>query len=265
MARPADDYRLYSELASWWPLISPPEEYEAEAANLARVLTGAGPGIRDVLDLGSGGGHIARHLSLAGQFALTLVDLSPAMLEVSRRLNPGLEHLPGDMRTIRLGRSFDAVLAHDAVDYITTVGDLGLVARTSFAHCRPGGIALFVPDHVRDSFVAVPGGGGGGDGDGTGRRASFRENTWDPDPADDWVLAEYEFTLAEPDGTERVVTEEHRLGAFSRATWLRVLGEAGFDPVRRERAMAGGPANLFAGRRPVGSSAPAPDQPWEVP
>ena len=53
---------------------------------------------------------------------MTLVDLSAEMLEVSRQLNPECEHIQGDMRTIRLGRQYDAVLVHDAVDYVTTPG-----------------------------------------------------------------------------------------------------------------------------------------------
>lgn len=256
MTEAAGPYRLYSDLASWWPLISPPQEYAAEARSLARVLAdadaGPGPGrrtaVREVLDLGSGGGHIARHLSLAAGLTLTLVDLSPEMLEVSRQLNPGLEHVPGDMRTIRLGRRFDAVLLHDAVDYITTAADLRLVAETAFAHCRPGGIALFVPDYLKDDFKPEHAGGGGSDG--AGHRASFQVVTSDPDPADDWILAEYEFTLVGPDGAEQVVTEAHRLGAFSRATWLRVVSEAGFDAEWRKPARRGGPANLLFGRRP---------------
>ncbi|MEA2702730.1 MAG: hypothetical protein QOD63_675, partial [Actinomycetota bacterium] len=68
-----------------------------------------------MLELGSGGGHNAVHL--VADFAMTLVDLSDQMLDVSRRLNPGCEHVVGDMRTVRLGRSFDAVFVHDAVDY----------------------------------------------------------------------------------------------------------------------------------------------------
>ncbi|HEV2241862.1 MAG TPA: class I SAM-dependent methyltransferase, partial [Streptosporangiaceae bacterium] len=91
------EYRLYAELAPWWPLISPPEEYAQEAAYLAGVLTSAAlpvREVREVLDLGSGGGHVAVHLK--ERFAMTLVDLSEDMLAVSRRLNPGCAHIQGD-------------------------------------------------------------------------------------------------------------------------------------------------------------------------
>jgi len=238
------EYRVYSDLAGWWPLISPPEEYAAEAGYLAAVFRCAAITVRQVLDLGSGGGHVAVHLK--DQFSLTLADLSQEMLAVSGRLNPECAHLHADMRTVRLGRLFDAVLVHDAIDYITAESELRQVIATAFAHCRPGGIAVFVPDHVADTFRPVS--GRGGRGDAAGRQASFRERTWDPDPDDDWVQAEYEFTLRSADAVE-VVRETHRLGAFSRGTWLRLLAEAGFD------ARAGAPPGLpgpQCGSRPPG-------------
>src|SRR5580692_6378245 len=175
----ASDYRVYSDLAGWWPLISPPEEYTGEAAHLADLFHTAEIPVREVLDLGSGGGGVAVHLK--DRLAMTLVDLSDEMLDVSRRLNPECEHVRGDMRTIRLGRTFDAVLVHDAVDYMTTEDDLRQVIETAWAHCRPGGLALFVPDYTAESFTAGSGHGGSSDAD--GRQASFREWTWDPDPA----------------------------------------------------------------------------------
>src|SRR5262249_61544202 len=109
----------------------------------ARSAAAAGPGA-EVLDLGSGGGCVALHLSRAG-LDLTLLDRSAPMLAASRELNPGLPHLQGDMRTVRLGRAFDAVLAHDAVDYLTTETDLAQLVATAYAHCPPGGPALFLP------------------------------------------------------------------------------------------------------------------------
>jgi SAM-dependent methyltransferase len=200
-----------------------------------------------VLDLGSGGGGVAVHLK--DRLALTLVDLSDEMLTVSRELNPQCEHVRGDMRSIRLGRTFDAVLVHDAIDYMTTEDDLRQVIETAFAHCCPGGLAAFVPDHVADAFQPISGGGGGSDA--TGRQASFTEWTWDPDPADDWIQAEYEFVLRDADATVQVVRETHRLGAFSRGTWLRLLSGAGFGTVSAETAPLGMRGSLFAASRPV--------------
>ena len=242
-------YRLYRELASWWPVISPSVEYADDAAVIGGIFASAGRPVRSVLDLGCGGGHVAMYLK-DGR-SMTLVDLSAEMLAVSRQLNPDCEHVQGDMRTIRLGRQFDAVLAHDAVDYLTSREDLSSVVGTAFAHCRPGGLAVFAPDHTAETFRAGTGGGGGHDG--TGRQASFRERTSDPVPDDDWILAEYEFTLRDADGTVRVVPEAHRLGAFRRDTWLRTLRAAGFAAEARPGVHGGNGAGsakvMFIGRR----------------
>jgi SAM-dependent methyltransferase len=74
--------------------------------------------LETLLELGSGGGNTASHLG--SNLRLTLTDLAPAMLDLSRTLNPGAEHLVGDMRTLRLGRTFDAVLIHDAIMCLVT-------------------------------------------------------------------------------------------------------------------------------------------------
>lgn len=245
MSGPPGEYRLYRDLAGWWPLISPVTEYAADAAVLADVFRGAAAGLREVLDLGSGGGHVAAHLK--SRFALTLVDLSPEMLAVSRQLNPGCVHVQGDMRTVRLGRTFGGVLVHDAIDYITAEADLRLVIETAFAHCRRGGVAVFVPDYVAETFT--PASGGGGSSDAAGRQGSFRERAWDPDPADDWIQIDYEFRLRDGAGGTRTVRESHRLGAFSRKTWVRLLTETGFEAAAR--IGNGRPRNLFTGRRPA--------------
>jgi trans-aconitate methyltransferase len=143
-------HRFYSDLASWWPLISAPEEYAEEAAFAASLLRTANPPTRTVLELGSGGGNNAFYLKR--EFEMTLVDLSEQMLAVSRQLNPECEHVRGDMRTLRLGRRFDAVFVHDAVDYMTTEADLRRAVSTAYEHCREGGLAVFVPDDIAENF-----------------------------------------------------------------------------------------------------------------
>src|SRR5260370_34695758 len=76
----AGGQRFYADLAEWWPPISPPEEYAEEAAHAAGLLSSASIPVRDVLELGSGGGHNAVHLK--ARFAMTLVD--PGLAGLSR-------------------------------------------------------------------------------------------------------------------------------------------------------------------------------------
>src|SRR5215211_162722 len=101
--------RLYTDLADWFHLLTPPQEYGEEAAFYLRVLReAASTPPRTLLELGAGGGNNAWHYKHHLE-QVVLTDLSAPMLALSRRLNPELEHIQGDMRTLRLGRVFDAV------------------------------------------------------------------------------------------------------------------------------------------------------------
>lgn len=89
--------KLYSSLADWWALLSPPSDYAEEAAVYAQYLTGGvNQPAKTMVEFGSGGGNNAS--CLKQQFQMTLVDLSPQMLAVSRELNPECERVQGDMR-----------------------------------------------------------------------------------------------------------------------------------------------------------------------
>lgn len=217
---------LYEALASWWPLVSPPEHYLDEADLYLDALTESCDGpARTLLELGSGGGNNASHL--AGHFdELTLVDLSPEMLEVSRALNPDCEHVVGDMRDVRLGRLFDCVFVHDAVCYMLTEDDLRRAIATAFAHCRPGGAALFCPDYVRETFCSETTHGGEDDGE---RGLRYLEWSHDPDNGDTTYVVDYAFVLRDAGGATRVVHDQHVVGLFAQADWLRLLAEAGFE------------------------------------
>jgi hypothetical protein len=159
---------------------------------------------------------------------MTLVDLSPQMLQVSRALNPECEHVQGDIRTVRLGREFDAVFVHDAIMYMTSEADLRAAMETAFVHCRPGGAVLFQPDAVRETFETETSHGGHDGPDGRGAR--YLEWSWDPDPTDDVYTALYVLVVRNADGSTRVEQDPHVVGHFSRDTWLRLLRDVGFDP-----------------------------------
>ena len=109
MKRTEHQYKLYGELASWWPLLSRPEDYDDDADCIWRLLTEACETPPEtVLELGSGGGNTASHLKARAR--LTLVDRSEGMVQVSRALNPECEHLVGDMRN-DLDRTAEIVAA----------------------------------------------------------------------------------------------------------------------------------------------------------
>lgn len=219
-------FKLYTELAEWWPLMSPPEDYEEEAAVYAKHLAAAGnEPARTLVEFGSGGGNNASYLK--HRFQMTLVDRSAGMLAVSRKLNPDCEHVEGDMRTARLGRQFDRVFIHDAICYMQTREDLRKAIDTAFVHCRPGGGALFAPDYTRETFHSATEQGGRDDGK---RGLRYLEWTWDPDPSDNTYVADYAYLLREEDGTVRAEHERHIEGLFAREEWLQTLTAAGFQP-----------------------------------
>jgi SAM-dependent methyltransferase len=220
--------KLYQELASWWPLMSAPADYEEEAAFYLRTLLDAcARPPRTLLELGSGGGNNASHMKERFE-QVVLVDLAPGMLEVSRTLNPDCEHVQGDMRTVCLDRQFDCVFIHDAICYLTTEADVRGAIETAFLHCLPGGAALFCPDAVRENFQPSTDHGGHDNADGD-RGLRYLEWSYDPDPDDSRYTTDYAYLIRDQDGSVRVVHDRHFDGLFSRADWLRWLAEAGFE------------------------------------
>ncbi len=242
---------MYGELAPWFHLLTPPEEYADEAAAVLGLLREHvnGP-LETLLELGSGGGNMASHLRR--QMRLVLSDLAPQMLELSRTINPDTEHIVGDMRTLRLGRTFDSVLIHDAICYMTTEDDLRAAMATAFEHLRLGGVAVFQPDKVREKFQPETDHGGEDDPDTPegrpGRGLRYLEWMTDPDPSDTTYQVDYALLLREADGSVRVRHDRHIEGLFSTQRWLDLLAEVGFRATALDDAW--GRVIFVAQRRP---------------
>lgn len=70
------------------------------------------------LDVGCGPGHVGRYLSEHG-LDVVGIDLSPAMIEIARRLNPGMRFEVGDMRSMPIGDgAVDSVVAFYSLIHI---------------------------------------------------------------------------------------------------------------------------------------------------
>lgn len=247
MWHPRSPMKIYGELAPWFHLLTAPEDYAEEAAAYVRLIhEHAQRPVESVLELGSGGGNNASHYKR--QFhRVTLTDLSAHMLDLSQGINPDCEHIQGDMRSLRLHRQFDAVLIHDAICYMLTEEDLRAAIATAFAHTAPGGVALFMPDAVRETFEPATEHGGH---DGQGRALRYLMWTRDPDPGDTTYLVDFALLLDEDGEPTRIEHDRHVEGLFGRQDWLRFLGEAGFMPIAQSLDLSDARLELFVATRP---------------
>ena len=233
--------RLYGDLAHLWPLLSDPADYAKEAWYWREALRQRlGPGRHHLLELGVGGGHNLSHLT--AEFDVTAVDISEQMVAHSRKLNPGVEHHVGDMRTVRLGRKFDAVIIHDAIAYMTTEADLLAALATAREHLNPGGALVTAPIFYVETFAgALPSTNRKSEGD---VELTYVEYDHDPDPSDSTIETIFVYFIMEK-GKFRVEMDRHVTGLFSIATWGRLLAEAGFIAYRMPYPVTDHPESDF--------------------
>lgn len=147
MSLPFDLYTRY------YDLLYRDKDYAGEAAYVATHLRRRAPQARRILELGCGTGGHAEQLARLG-FEVHGIDLSDGMLaraEARRAALPPeiatrLSFAPGDMRSVRVGARFDAVISlFHVISYQTTQADLVTAYDTAAAHLLPGGV--FLHDH----------------------------------------------------------------------------------------------------------------------
>jgi len=217
------DLKMYNSLAEWWPVLSAPEDYYEEATAFKDILLKSDPTIKNILELGSGGGNNASHMKK--YFTMTLVDISENMLEVSKKLNPDCEHFQGDMREFRIHKKFDAVFIHDAIMYMTTAEDLKKTLTTANIHCKINGYLLIVPDCFKETFKSYTKHGGH---DKDNKRLRYLEWNFDPDPDDNKFETDFVIMMKEGSNELKIEHDHHTIGIFSKNTWIELFKNAGF-------------------------------------
>ncbi|NOQ54770.1 MAG: methyltransferase domain-containing protein [Thermoplasmata archaeon] len=221
--------RMYDDLVWTWPLISHPASTEREARLLSEFIKGRAVGpVETLLHLGSGGGHM--DFTLKEQFQVTGVDLSEGMAGHARTLNPEAEYLIGDMRDVRLGRTFDAVTILDSITYMISEAELKAAFETAWAHLRPGGVFLTYAETTKEGYVNHETYIHTGEKGNTS--VTIVEVDYDPDPDDTTV--EYTVVyLIRRDDKLTIETERHIQGLFPLEVWPRTLESVGFDVEQR--------------------------------
>jgi SAM-dependent methyltransferase len=96
-----------------------------------------------VLDIGCGTGFKLAHLRDLG-YRCVGVDPIEAMVDYARGEYPGIEFAVGDLRDVRVGRTFDVITALGwVIENVHTRGDISCAMDTLAAHARPGTLLLF--------------------------------------------------------------------------------------------------------------------------
>ena len=142
--RVADEYarRIYAEL-----------QHKPLDRRLLDRFAAATAGRGEVCDFGCGPGHVARYLHDAGARA-TGLDLSPAMLDQARRLNPGMTFRQGNMLALDLpDNSFAGIAAFYAIVNLPE-SELPAVFREMHRVLQPGGL-LLLAFHIGDEIRNV--------------------------------------------------------------------------------------------------------------
>lgn len=123
------------------------KDYPAESEALHAIIQEASPGARTLLDVACGTGA---HLEcLRRWYAVEGVDLSPEMLEVARARLRDVPLRVADMRTLHLGRRYDAVTClFSAIGYVTDLSEMRSTIQRLADHVAPGGV-LIVDGWVR--------------------------------------------------------------------------------------------------------------------
>lgn len=142
---------VFDAYARYYDLLYHDKDYITEADYVASHIRKHAPNAKRILEMGCGTGAHAVHLVRTG-FAVHGVDLSDPMLiraEARKASLPAKEaqnltFTSGDVRSVRIGKGFDVVIAlFHVISYQTGNADLEAAFASAAAHLNSGGLFLF--------------------------------------------------------------------------------------------------------------------------
>jgi len=143
--------QVFDAYARYYDLLYRDKDYAGESDYVAAHIRKQAPQAKRILELGCGTGAHAEHLARMG-YTVHGVDMSEAMLaraEMRKAALPPdvaerLSFAHGDVRSVRTGKTYDAVISlFHVMSYQTTNNDLEAAFDTAAAHLQSGGMFMF--------------------------------------------------------------------------------------------------------------------------
>ena len=138
----------FEKYSYYYDLLYKDKNYEAEADYVKTKLLQQKQNIKTILEFGSGTGRHAKLLAKRG-FEMCGVERSQTMIEKARAemedFRPlSMQFKQGDIRSVRIGKKFDAVIAlFHVLSYQTSNADALAMFETAAIHLETGGTLLF--------------------------------------------------------------------------------------------------------------------------
>jgi SAM-dependent methyltransferase len=143
--------KTFDGYSQYYDLLYRDKNYLAEAEYIVSHIQKHLPQAKRILELGCGTGAHAEHLARMG-FEVVGVDISETMLarakarqaEIPMEIAKRLSFIKGDVRSIRTGETYDAVISlFHVMSYQTTNADLEATFTTASTHLTVGGVFLY--------------------------------------------------------------------------------------------------------------------------
>lgn len=196
------------------------KDYQAEARTIQQLIHTTSPVCGNtLLDVGCGTGEHIRHLQK--DYLVTGVDSSAAMLAIARSKLPDVPFHQADMRSFRLGRTFDIVLSlFSAIGYIVSIDDLLEALSCICSHLRTGGILILEPWYTPDSFELH-------DGDHFGAEVGFKACRLSASSMSGRVVTIESHLLVKDESRTQHFVSTHQFGLFTQSEITEVLKQCG--------------------------------------
>ncbi|MDD2336792.1 MAG: class I SAM-dependent methyltransferase [Geobacteraceae bacterium] len=236
---------VFNEYARYYDLLYRDKNYRGEADYIHKLIREHRPGARTILNLGCGSGRHDQYLEELG-YAITGVDLSEEMLSAAQNAsinNNKREYIHGDIRSVRLDKTYDVVLSlFHVVSYLVTNNDLKSAFLTAKAHLKPEGLFIFDCWYGPGVLTDPP----------TLRVKELEDETISVTriatpilyPNDNTVDVDYRISIRNKhDGEAKTLQETHRMRYLFIPEIVEYLSYAGLSPLFFSRWMETAPPN----------------------